>query len=49
MFEKPVFTNKTILERVEMPSSTLGVYLNKLEDEKLIYSDGKSRNKKYYF
>ncbi|WP_297420944.1 Fic family protein [Clostridium sp.] len=49
MFEKPIFTKKTILERVEIPSSTLGVYLNKLEDEKLIYSDGKSRNKKYYF
>ena len=49
MFEKPIFTKKTILERVEIPSSTLGVYLNKLEDEKLIYSDGKMRNKKYYF
>ena len=49
MFEKPIFTKKTILERVEIPSSTLGVYLNKLEEEKLIYSDGKVRNKKYYF
>lgn len=49
MFEKPIFTKKAILERVEIPSSTLAVYLNKLEDEKLIYSDGKMRNKKYYF
>lgn len=49
MFEKPIFTKKTILERVDIPSSTLGVYLNKLEEEKLIYSDGKVRNKKYYF
>lgn len=49
MFEKPIFTKKTILERVDMPSSTLGVYLNKLEEERLIYSDGKTRNKKYYF
>lgn len=49
MFEKPIFTKKTILERVEIPSSTLAVHLNKLEDEKLIYSDGKMRNKKYYF
>ncbi|WP_061312723.1 Fic family protein [Clostridium botulinum] len=49
VFEKPIFTKKTILERVDIPSSTLGVYLNKLEDEKLIYSDGKARNKKYYF
>ena len=49
MFEKSIFTKKTILERVEIPSSTLGVYLNKLEEEKLIYSDGKARNRKYYF
>lgn len=49
MFEKPIFTKKTILERVEIPSNTLGVYFNKLEEEKLIYSDGKVRNKKYYF
>jgi len=49
MFEKPIFTKKTILERVDIPSSTLGNYLNKLEEEKLIYSDGKVRNKKYYF
>ena len=49
MFEKPIFTKKTILERVEIPGSTLGNYLNKLEEEKLIYSDGKVRNKKYYF
>lgn len=49
MFEKPIFTKKTIMERVEIPSSTLGVYLNKLEEEKLIYSDGKLRNRKYYF
>ena len=49
MFEKPIFTKKTILERVEIPNSTLGNYLNKLEEERVIYSDGRIRNKKYYF
>ncbi len=49
MFEKPIFTKKTILENVDIPSSTLGVYLNKLEEKQVIYSNGKSRNKKYYF
>lgn len=49
MFEKPIFTKKMVLGRVDIPSSTLGVYLNKLEEKQIIYSDGKVRNKKYYF
>jgi Fic family protein len=49
MFDKPIFTKKKILEKVDIPSSTLGVYLNKLEEKQIIYSDGKVRNKKYYF
>lgn len=49
MFEKPIFTKKKVLEKVDIPSSTLGVYLNKLEEKQIIYSDGKVRNKKYYF
>lgn len=49
MFDKPIFTKKKILEKVDIPSSTLGVYLNKLEQNQIIYSDGKVRNKKYYF
>ncbi|EJP6473550.1 Fic family protein [Clostridium sporogenes] len=49
MFKRPIFNKKRILEMVDIPSSTLGVYLNKLEGEQIIYSDGKLRNKKYYF
>lgn len=49
MFKKPIFTKKSILECVDIPSSTLGVYLNRLEEAHIIYSDGKVRNKKYYF
>ena len=49
MFEKPVFNKKNILEKVSIPSSTLGNYLNKLEEAQIIYSDGKIRNKRYYF
>lgn len=49
MFEKPIFNKKNILEKVSIPSSTLGNYLNKLEEAQIIYSDGKVRNKRYYF
>lgn len=49
MFKRPIFNKKKVLEMVDIPSSTLGVYLNKLEEKQIIYSDGKSRNKKYYF
>lgn len=49
MFDKPIFTKKKITEKVDIPSSTLGLYLNKLEEKQIIYSDGKARNKKYYF
>lgn len=49
MFKRPIFNKKRILEMVDIPSSTLGVYLNKLEEKQIIYSDGKARNKKYYF
>lgn len=49
IFKRPIFNKKRILELVDIPSSTLGVYLNKLEENRIIYSDGKSRNKKYYF
>ncbi|WP_066893465.1 Fic family protein [Clostridium nigeriense] len=49
MFKKPIFIKKSILECVDIPSSTLGVYLNRLEEAHIIYSDGRVRNKKYYF
>ena len=49
MFDKPIFTKKKITEKVDIPPSTLGLYLNKLEEKQIIYSDGKARNKKYYF
>lgn len=49
MFEKPIFTKKMILSRMDIAPSTLNNYLNKLEENEIIYSNGKSRNKKYYF
>ncbi|KYH35317.1 adenosine monophosphate-protein transferase SoFic [Clostridium tepidiprofundi DSM 19306] len=49
MFQNPIFNKKRVLEKVDIPSSTLGVYLNKLEENQIIYSDGKPRNRKYYF
>lgn len=49
MFERPIFTKKTILNRLDIPASTLTNYLNKLEEAEVIYSNDKLRNKKYYF
>lgn len=49
IFKMPIFTKKKILELIDIPSSTLGSYLNKLEKNRMIYSDGKRRNRKYYF
>ncbi len=49
MFEKPIFTKKMILSRMDIAPSTLNNYLNKLEESEIIYSNGKPRNKKYYF
>lgn len=49
IFKMPIFTKKKLLELIDIPSSTLGSYLNKLEEKRVIYSDGKRRNRKYYF
>ncbi len=49
MFERPIFTKKTILNKLDIPTSTLTNYLNKLEEAEVIYSNDKYRNKKYYF
>ena len=49
MFERPIFTQKMIRKSLTIPQSTLSSYLNKLEDAKIIYSDNKKRNRKYYF
>ena len=49
IFEFPIFTKNKIKSRMTIPSTTLDAYLRKLVDAKIIYSDEKPRNRKYYF
>jgi hypothetical protein len=49
MFEFPIFTKVKISSKVIIPTTTLDGYLRKLVEAKIIYSDQKPRNRKYYF
>ena len=49
MLKNPIFTKKKMSEELGYPVSTVGNYLSKLENENIIFSDGRVRNKKYYF
>ncbi|MCB2356750.1 Fic family protein [Clostridium estertheticum] len=49
IFEFPIFTKNKIKSRMTIPVTTLDGYLKKLVDAKIIYSDEKPRNRKYYF
>ena len=48
MLKNPIFTKKKMSEELGYPVSTVGNYLSKLENENIIFSDGRIRNKKYY-
>lgn len=49
IFEFPIFTKNKISSNTKIPTTTLDGYLRKLVDAKIIYSDEKPRNRKYYF
>ena len=49
IFEYPVFSTNTIKSRLDIASATLNGYLKRLVDSKIIYTDGKARNRKYFF
>lgn len=49
IFEYPIFTTNKIRGEIEIAPATLNGYLNKLVEAKIIYSDGRSRNRKYFF
>ena len=49
IFEFPIFTKNKIKSKMTIPVTTLDNYLRKLVEAKIIYSDGKHRNRKYYF
>ena len=49
MFERPIFNAKLMSEMTGIKITTIRRYLNQLEDKKVIFSDNKARNKKYYY
>ncbi|MBW9159173.1 Fic family protein [Clostridium sp. FP2] len=49
IFEFPIFTKNKISSKVTIPTTTLDGYLRKLVEAKIIYSDKRPRNRKYYF
>ncbi|MFW6308639.1 MAG: Fic family protein [bacterium] len=49
MFQKPIFNVKMISELTGIPDATCRRYISTLEEEKIIYSDNKQRNRKYYY
>lgn len=49
IFKYPIFTTANIHHELDISPSTLNNYLNKLCENKIIYSDGAARNRKYYF
>ena len=48
MLKNPIFTKQKMSEELGYPVSTVGHYLSPLENENIIFSDGRVRNKKYY-
>lgn len=48
LFRNPINNAKSVAELTGIPESTCRKYLRILEEEKIIYSDGKKRNKTYY-
>ncbi|MFA9397388.1 MAG: Fic family protein [Clostridiaceae bacterium] len=49
MFQYPIFTSNKIRENLSIAPATLNGYLKKLVDARIIYSDEKPRNRKYFF
>nr|WP_245204263.1 Fic/DOC family N-terminal domain-containing protein [Ammoniphilus resinae] len=49
MFQRPIFTSKSLAAETGISEPTIRRYLNRLEEEKIIFSDGKIRSKTYYY
>lgn len=49
MFQRPIFTAKTMSDLTGLSEGTIRRYLNKLEDQRIIFSDGRIRFKTYYY
>jgi len=49
IFQKPIFTVQTICSSTDLSEATCRRYLNILESNKMIFSDGRQRSKTYYY
>lgn len=49
IFQKPIFTVNTITSTAEISAASCRRYLNILENNRIIFSDGKQRSKTYYY
>ena len=49
LFKYPITTGKKIAEITGIPMTSVNRYLSLLVDNKILYTDKKSRNRKYYY
>lgn len=49
IFENPIFTISKLASCTGIPRSTVGSYVRSLEEQRIIFSDQKQRNRNYYF
>lgn len=49
LFKMPIFRTKSISKNTEISDATVRRYLTILEENKIIFSNGRQRNKTYYF
>lgn len=49
MFKYPIFDTKTIQSETDIPVATINRYINVLMQDGIIYTDGKRRNRIFYF
>ncbi|GAB6004530.1 Fic family protein [Geobacillus vulcani] len=49
MFQHPIFTANMMAELTGLPEATVRRYLNRFEEQQLIFSDGRMRSKTYYY
>ncbi len=49
LYKYPVITSNIIVANSDMPSSTVTRYLNALADNKILYTNGQSRNRVFYY
>ena len=49
LYQYPVITAKQLEQESKIPMTTINRYLNTLVESKILYTDNKNRNRKYYY